>query len=747
MNDIENVMEESSVADKNTDPNKSDPDDQDMNDKLNEIYKEAEEIDTDLFAEQRSHILLVAGDHYSKITTRLWNNIRTRTDITDQQKVRLTKNHTQKIQKTYVNYIMSGSPGIAFYPSNEKDEASIKSAELRESVWQHSKRRYRLKKRFREDANDFVTCGEVYTKIFWNPNIGDFVGYEQAVDENGLGLTNEDGSLQASERAVFSGDFEFKRVYGFNLLRAPSAKTIEESPYLIDRSMVDVKLLKDIYADQPDKLKFITTEMDKTYVVFDAQKGTYGRAKNQTMLREHFYRPCPEYPTGYFYIKTETGILEQGELPAGVFPIIGGHYEQVQTSPRGRSPLKHGRPYQMEINRTASKIAEHQITLGDDKVVLPNGAKLSQGGMLPGIRGLTASSGQGQATVIPGRDGSQYLTYMGETISEYYKVMNADEMDADQSGDLDAYALLFRSASQKKRFSGPIESFEQYLQDFASAYMKLAQYYLPDNLLIPMVGKSEFVNLDEFRNATDSGFEMRTEAISDDIESQMGQQLVMNQILQYAGGQLSKDDIGALIAGMPFMQDKTTLSDMTLDSETATNAILALNRGKPYQVHQEDNHPYMIKKLTNRIRKPDFELLPKMIQNGFYIAVANHDAAQAAQVAAAIRAKSAFIPTGGALVVCDLYVKDPKNLLSSKRVRLPYDALNWLITTLQTQGNTINQVDSMDAVNGPHVVDLAQRQVQPGPGSPGQIAGPGSPSQAQQPQAGGNLPEMPGASQ
>src|SRR4051812_34351272 len=135
---------------------------------LNELYRESETCDKEHFAEQRSNILLIAGEHYTK-KANVWNNIRSRSDIPENQKIRLTKNHIQKIVKVYVNSIVTAAPNVIIQPNNDKEIRDKKSAQMRQSVWSHAKKRYRLKEKIREWAKDYTGVGEVATKIFWDP--------------------------------------------------------------------------------------------------------------------------------------------------------------------------------------------------------------------------------------------------------------------------------------------------------------------------------------------------------------------------------------------------------------------------------------------------------------------------------------------------------------------------------------------------------------------------------------------------
>jgi hypothetical protein len=680
---------------------------------LNDLYTDAETCDKDLFSEMRSNILLIAGDHYAK-KAQVDNIIRSRSDINEQQKVRLTQNHIQKIFKIYVNNIISAAPNVRVTPNTENDLKDKKSAQLRQSVWEHGKKRYRLRERVREWCKDYTGVGEVATKIFWDPNIGDFLGHEEVLDD--------EGQPTGEKTPAFTGDFVFETLYGFNLLRDRNAQHMRSSPWLITRKMVDTKPLKARYKDDAEKLKFVTEEQNSTFIVFDGQSGSYSRSKNQTLLREMYIRPCMEYPQGYYYVFTQSGILEEGELPFGVFPIVWGGFEQIQTSPRARSPVKHMRPFQAEINRSFSKMAEHQITLGDDKIVVKNGTKLEHGGILPGIRGVKVTGEN--PTILPGRDGSQYLSYAQAKISELYSVMMVEESMVEKlSGDLDVYALLLRSASQKKMFSEYIQGFEQFLTDVCETFLKLAQHYYPDQMLIPMVGVSEYVNLDEFRNLEPMGYQITLENTSEDIETRLGKQLVLNQAIQYGGQNLTREDFGRLLQSMPFADQDSTFESMTLDDDLADNAILALDRGTPPQVHSEDNHALMIKRLTIRMRKPDFALLPPNIQHNYDQAVKQHEFFEAQRQAKAMAAKNEYIPIDGGLIACDLYVPDPKNALSSKRARFPQAALMWLDKQLELQGTAVDRLEQMGPVHGPNVAmqaaQMNQQQHQASPQGPG----------------------------
>lgn len=683
---------------------------------LNDFYKNADACDKDIFAEQRSNLLLIAGDHYNKRQSSMFRRIRDNRELSQEQRLRLTKNHTQKIVKTYVNNIISQAPGVGFEPKNDSELKDQKAAELHHSIWRDGCDRYGIESELIDDwCDDFVGVGEVAVKIFWDPTLGKIKGYNQAIGEDGQPVVNVWGQPEPDlANPAFEGGFVFEQVQGFNLLRAPEAKTMESSPYLIIRKMAEVGKLKKMY---PDNAAKITSSLDETMVVFDATKNTYTKANTQVMVMEYYFRPCHQYPKGYYYITVKNDILAEGELPGGIFPIIYQAFDKIPTTPRGRSPVKIMRPYQAEINRAASKMAEHQITLGDDKLLIQNNTKISSGVALPGVRSINFTGMS--PTILAGRDGSQYLNYMQSQIQEMYMVLNVAEDSQEQQSQLDPYTLLFRAASQKKKFQRYIRRFENFLVHFCKAYLSLAKVHLPEDQVILAIGKNEQVNISEFKNSTDINVEITVSAQAEDIETKLGKQLSLNHVLQYTGSQLKPEDIGKIIRQMPYADMEESMSDFTMDYDSGTNLILALERGQQPTIHPEDSFAYLAKRLVARKRQADFQFLPKPVQINFETAIGICNRMEADRLVKMQRLESGFIPTDGYMVVCDLYMPDPAKPESTKRVKLPYNSLQWLIQQLESQGQGLQQLEMMGQSNQAAVSDIMSGANQPGMGGQG----------------------------
>jgi hypothetical protein len=139
---------------------------------------------------------------------------------------------------------------------------------------------------------------------------------------------------------------------------------------------------------------------------------------------------------------------------------------------------------------------------------------------------------------------------------------------------------------------------------------------------------------------------------------------------------------------MPYANGEQAFQDLTMDYDNSKNDILALDRGEPVQVNRYDNHEYMVKKLTNRMKMADFKFLAPEIQALYQQTIQQHEEV-IAQIGIELKqAQSQFIPSGGYLVRCDFYVSDSKDPNKTSRVSLPSESVAWLVDMLDKQGSS-----------------------------------------------------------
>jgi hypothetical protein len=688
-------------------------------DELNKLHEDSKSLDREAIAEMRSNILLVSGEHYSRRLNELWQRTRVNGMTQDPYQLRITKNWLHRAHRVYVNSIMTQSPDVTITPRNQTELQDQKSAELNLAVYQYLKDKLKMNALYRDLCGDFCGIGEACVKIFFDPTKGKFKGYEQQIDEaTEQPVFDEMGQPVPDEsKPVFTGEFVIERVFGQNLFRDPSCMQMKDAKWLGIEKLESTKSLKERYKNDPDKQKLIT-ESSGEFVVFDTMKNGYGREKDQTLLLEYYFKPSIEYPEGYYYITTKAGILEEGPLPNSIFPIVWVGFDEHPTKPRATSLVKVARPWQAEINRASSQAALHSITIGEDKILYQAGTKVAQGSLLPGVRGITY---QGQPPqILPGRTGEQFFEYIQLQEQEMGRALMIDLVDEEKMSNLDPMAMMFRSMSQTQKFSIYATKFGEFLVDLVKVLLETAKFYLEGDELIAAIGRAEVINIEEFKSTTELSHAIQVSEQNNSIETKLGKQLVLNHILQYVGTNLERDDIGKLIHEMPFGNWKETFSDFTLDYQNVKNDFLAIERGEMPMVTNSDNSDYILKQVAKRQKERDFKLLDPAIQDMYAQYQQLHEQKIAEEAQAVKAAQAEFIPTGGAMVAADMYVPDADPTKTPKRVRVPYQALDWLLKQLEQQGMSMQAMESMNQAQMSEVAQmLLSQSAQQGQASPG----------------------------
>jgi hypothetical protein len=608
------------------------------------------------------------------------------------QKIRVTKNHTQRITKKIVNSILQAAPGTGIFPLNDSEQADIKSAELFSSVWSDIKEQNNYRSIVRHLAHDFVICGEAWAMIFFDPQSGYFAGYDQEQNP-------ETGELIGEPSPTFRGKVVLQRLHGFNVLTDPEANSFPETRWNIVKTLYPTINLKQTYSKDEEKLRYIDGNED-SFQVFDGLSGSYSDIKDHTQVNKIFYRPSITYPTGYFYYFTNTGIIEEGELgiteASGLqYPLVHAGYDEITTSPRSYSIIKQTKPYQVEINRAASAAILESITLGHTTIMTPYGAKLAANSIGNGMRHMTYTGAL--PVVVEGKNGQQYIEYMNQQIDEMYIIANVTDHEREvnnPNNSNDAFAGLFRSIKDKAKFSYYAEKFEDLLVEMTKAACGSARAYYTPEMTIPIIGRDEQVNIEEFKSTSPLRHAIKVEARSEDYETLMGKSLMISQLLQYAGGSLTQEQVGILARNLPFLDKEKILEDMTRSYDSATNIILQLDRGRMPVFSENFDHAYIVERLASRMVKGDYEFLPPQIQQLYEQRKQMHQEKLVEQQQEAERAKAGFIPSGGGMVAVDYYVDSGNG--TQKRARIPFEAVDWLIKKLGEQGSDINKIDNMD---------------------------------------------------
>lgn len=660
---------------------------------LNGWYSDSSAVDYKIFCEMKTNGLLIAGEHYSRKFSDLHRRLLGPQDVAAEQRIRLTKNHIHRIHKRLHNNLVAACPDVSINPANKKSNQSIKCAQMYASVYSALKREFRLNMRKNELADSFLSMGEACMEVLYDPNAGPVVREDFVRDEMGQPILDKDG--QPQKKVIRRGGLIFNEYLGYNVRRDAGSISVKDSPIVGLIDIVHEDYLKELIGDENDpRMKLITpSQSEESPAVWDPSFGDYRNLKNHVEFRKTYYRPCRKYPTGYYYYHTLAGILFEGPLLEGAFPVCYGRAEIMKGIARGVSIIRDLRPNQVELNRKVSKSAENEVVHGDDKVLLPPGGKLTPAGKVGGAQGLQYGAG-GTPVVIAGRNGQQYYEGIDREVEEMYRLADLEYQEADLSKALDPYTLLFSSMRDKKRFSVTAERFEELWTDVVDTALRMFKAYASDDWIIHDVGSGEAVHIPEFKAQDDLGYQIAIDKQAGDIETKLGQQIVLNQILQYTATNLSRQQIGSVIRNMPFTNQEEIFGEFTQDYDMALSISLRLDRGEMLaSVPVRGDLEYLAGFLERRMNKQDFETLGPQIQQNYKLYMDALEEQIASNAMALKEAEAQFIPMDGPVVNTDL--KIPAGEGKSDILRMPANALYWLADMLEKQNYQLKKVSEL----------------------------------------------------
>ena len=678
----------------------------------NKLFEESKTSLGEHLAEQRSFVNLFHGNHFAKKHKTLTRAIE-KAPLSEETKIRITKNHINSAVRVIINHIHSLAPTGVVSPKNPLELQDQKAAQIHKNILEDWKIQNKVEGQIRKWVYDYIVPGECFLHIYWDPNIGRKILPSPTY--------NIDGTVSINP-PFFEGDAVTERIFPWDARIDPEAKSFEEARWVGFEKMADPESVRALNPENPDIDEAIKTDQDETYKIFDTNSGTYKSCKGKVLLRTIYYRPTMERPNGWFSIFTKNVTVIEGELPIDAtgnvfFPIKYVGFDDIPTSARSTSLIRQVRSEQMEINRCASSIAHTQLTLGFDKLVVATGGEVESGGTKSGVRILRVPGGKQNADYIHGRSGEQFLSTLQYNVSELYNKLGVPEKWEEKAADADMMAMLYKNMKQKAVFSLPAKKFADFLIEVFEDILRLKKAYLSDEAYFKIVGRDEYVNIDEFRSLDDVRYQIKVEEGTEDLDTRFGRYITMTQVMQYMGGNMDDNMKGLIIRALPFANTDEITSELTMQYDNAKNILLALDRGEQPEVSEIADPLYMAKMLNARIFKPDFKFLNPQIQQTYYMQRDQYNQIYAQKAAQVEAAKQGFIPADGPTVPVDgMYENhDPNNPSKTKRVQFPLVALNWLKDKLEAQGAVIDPLMGLGLEQQAQIAQQLQEMQGPPP--------------------------------
>jgi hypothetical protein len=688
-----------------------------------------------MFREHRTNAMLFNGNHYGKKTEQFDRQYQQQRGKYDTQAIRITENHLNKIISMRASALKALVPDVTVRPKNFGEFGDQKRADLHKAVLEDWKDQSGFREEEVRMIKEWMIYGEIAVKVFWDDSEGrrlpDILVSEieaefDEIDEEGVEgveITIDEDDIKTKRITRFEGRVTAEIIYPFDLIRDPSAESFKKAEWVCVKKLVDPEFLKRHFKKGDPRRRAVMEKSNDKYNTFRVN-GEYTKTEGKTLIKEFFFKPSHRYPDGYFYIvagaESDT-VLFEGPLPGGIFPIEVLGYDEISTSPRYASLIRHLRPNQLQVNLLKSKSVQTILTSGMDRIFINKGSKLSK--PLKGSDGVSVYEYTGTPPITEqGRVGEQFINVINMNIDQMYQKGNVQEAFEQQNKQVDAHTALFQSARQKATYNDYVCKYENFLKNVYMKVLKLSKMYMKDEALVYIAGSDEQINVPEYKTMNDLGYEIAAEAQSMDAESKLGRALDIQKVLQY-GANFDGAQLAALVKHMPYLNNEAVLETFPgyVDYQNALNDICRLDRGDQsvLNIRRYENHDAMISALTARSKKPDFEFLSDGVKQLYALKIQAHEQIKVQQIQEARAIESDFIPTGGVLMKIEGMRRNAgissRGQPKTEPVRLPQEAIQWLLERLQQQGLQLeileSQQEQVRAEIAGQVVQAEQAQI------------------------------------
>lgn len=281
---------------------------------------------------------------------------------------RITVNVFADKRRTLISKFTAQQPIPVVTPatSSSDDRASARECEhLLRWVW----RKLELSRELDYMAGDVADCGGGWWHIYWDSTAGE--EKEIVIDAEVMDLSLGEPQTQK----VRTGDVACHFVSNFEMRVDPAAMRLRDAMWVMRVSYMSTDVAerrwgKQVYADAAGTRPSILTPD----WLLNPQRLL---ADDVCRIIECWYKPCDEYPSGYYAVVTGSDIIYfENELVGGDFPFIYCEFDPDCDNFYGTTPMTYARRPQIELNGLLSQLSDGRSRGMFGAWVQPRGANM-----------------------------------------------------------------------------------------------------------------------------------------------------------------------------------------------------------------------------------------------------------------------------------------------------------------------------------------------------------------------------------
>lgn len=511
--------------------------------------------------------------------------------------------------------------------SEEDKQAARKGLKILNDTWD----RERVNAKRLEKLMLSQQCGHAYVHVYWDPTKGEELGIDEATPEE-------------MREMIYKGEIGVDIVSAFEVFPDPLAKDEFELRYLSRAKVRSLSYFRDKFPNRGHLVKeedawlhsiSFLNRINSMNSFSGASSGGSEQMKNAAIELVYYEAPSGKFPNGRMVTTAGGVLLEDKPLPCGKIPyvkfddiIVGGKYYS-------EAIITHLRPIQDQYNRGLRRRAEWTNKLLAGKYLVARGAGLEDSALndttevveynpVPNAK----NGGAPEALQIPNIP--QWAFNEDDRLAKVFdNIAGINEVSKGQlpSAGIPAIGMQLLTEMDDTRIGVITENHEQAWARVGQLILKYAAKYYTSPRKIKETKSS-------------GGYDVQTVQGSDinnnfDVIVVKGSTLPGSKVLRRQeiinlhqmglfGPPQEPTVLEKVLDMLEFGDVQKAWKDVALDEAQVNRHIKMLKDGEMPEIHELDNHPYIIKK-TNEYRKTEeFTELPEDIQVLFSAYIEGH---------------------------------------------------------------------------------------------------------------------------
>ena len=532
-------------------------------------------------------------------------------------RVRLVANYIMPIVRSMVARLTYSKPALICMPGTNEEEDK-NAARACESVLNYLWRHLDILSLTRDLVLWVVSCGTAFLKVYWDSSAGDII----------------DASMDGKPEYIRTGEVAVEIVPPFAVTIDPMATSFKQSDYLIEAHMVSKNKLKEIFGEKlfkgvswerDEKVSMKPSFISKILGMFTGKtQPPEKEATSHVMVYEYYERPSLARPKGRKVFVSGDKVIEDVELPDGLWPYVDFHDVKVPGRFWSSSIIEHLIPMQLELNKTKSQIIEHKNLMAKGKWLCAEGsvkqnAITSEPGEVIEYNPNLPRPQQSQMTPLP----NYVFEVMNRLSTDMQEVSGISEVSRGTvPGDVrSGRAIAYLQEADNTKLGPVVAGLERGLEDVGKKMLQLVEQRWDEPQTIKILGKNNQVEVIDFKGADVAGnYDVIVQGGSSMPQNKALRQDFIIQLYQYGLIQ----DPQKVLSLLEFGGIEDVYESDTLDKSAAKEEMEIMLQGGMVEAQMYEEHNIHMDVHVKFLKSNEGRNLPQNLHDGILQHIQQH---------------------------------------------------------------------------------------------------------------------------